>query len=174
MTRRLAPDQTSAEIACQLNAAGLRTGKGTPFAADSVGRWILWRHQFLPDPEPGHNDGELTVCQEYAETLGVSIGTVYDWISTGKLTARRGPAMRLFIPFPPEVEQQCRERVQNWFTYPPKPKSGLQEVQYEATVPTIRRQYFAQTTVAMGSWSRWWSRGSTRTPMAIGRDARPT
>ena len=25
-----------------------------------------------------------------------------------------------------------------------------------------------------GSWSRWWSRGSTRTPMAIARAGRPT
>ena len=34
------------------------------------------------------------------------------------------------------------------FTYPPKPKSGLQEVQFEATVPTVADRV-AQTVVAM-------------------------
>jgi hypothetical protein len=55
-------------------------------------------------------DGELTVKQT-AERVGVSVGTVYAWISTGKLVARRGPASRLYIPFPPHVEQQCRTLV---------------------------------------------------------------
>ena len=119
LTRRLAPDHTSAEIACQLNAAGLRTGKGRPFTADSV-QWILWRHK-IPHPTSGAQDGELTV-HEIAETLGISDGTIYDWISTGKLTVRRGPANRLYIPFPPQVEQQCRERVQNSVHLPAKTK----------------------------------------------------
>ena len=57
-------------------------------------------------------DGELTVRQ-VAARLGVSAWTVYDWISTGKLAARHGPADRLYIPFPPQVEQQCRKRIQN-------------------------------------------------------------
>jgi hypothetical protein len=45
--------------------------------------------------------------------LGVSDGTVYAWISTGKLAARRGPGNRLYIPFHASVEQECRQRVAN-------------------------------------------------------------
>jgi Recombinase/Recombinase zinc beta ribbon domain len=110
LTRRLAPDHTNAQIACQLNAAGLRTGRGRPFTPDSV-QWILWRHK-IPHPTNWAQDGELTVSQ-IAQTLGVTPGTVYvyAWINTGKLNARRGPANRLYIPFGPDVEQQCRQLV---------------------------------------------------------------
>jgi DNA invertase Pin-like site-specific DNA recombinase len=110
LTCRLAPDHTNAQIAEQLNAAGLRAGTGGPFAADHV-QWIRWRHK-IPYPASYARDDELTVTQ-IAQRFGISDGNVYDWISTGKLTARRGPANRLYIPFPPHVEQQCRERVQN-------------------------------------------------------------
>jgi DNA invertase Pin-like site-specific DNA recombinase len=119
LTRRLAPKHTNAQIAEQLNAAGLRTGTGGPFAAEHV-QWIRWRHK-IPYPTTWAQDGEQTVGQ-IAETLGVSDGTVYAWITTGKLTARRGPANRLYIPFPPEVEQQCRERVQNSVHLPSETK----------------------------------------------------
>ena len=57
-----------------------------------------------------------------AERLGVSDGTVYAWINTGKLTARRGPANRLYIPFPPQVEQQCRGLVANSVHLPAETK----------------------------------------------------
>jgi hypothetical protein len=40
----------------------------------------------------------------------VSTGTVHDWITTGFLAARRGPAGRWCIPFPPQIEQACRQR----------------------------------------------------------------
>jgi DNA invertase Pin-like site-specific DNA recombinase len=119
LTRRLAPDHPNAQIAEQLNAAGLRTGTGGPFAAEHV-QWIRWRHR-IPYPTTWAQDGEQTVGQ-IAERLGVSDGTVYAWISTGKLPARRGPANRLYIPFPPEVEQQCRERVQNSVHLPSETK----------------------------------------------------
>ncbi len=110
LTSRLAAEHTSALIAERLNAAGLRTGTGCLFAANHV-QWIRWRHK-LPYPTTWTHHGELTVNQ-IAEKLSVSVGTVYDWIRAGKLAARRGPAHRLCIPFPPEIEQQCRERVQN-------------------------------------------------------------
>jgi DNA invertase Pin-like site-specific DNA recombinase len=110
LTRRLAPTHTNAQIAAELNAAGLQTGTGGPFAAGHV-QWIRWRHK-IPYPTTWAQDGETTVGQ-IAERLAVSDGTIYDWISTGKLTARRGPANRLYIPYGPDVEQQCRERVAN-------------------------------------------------------------
>jgi hypothetical protein len=110
LTKRLAADHTNAQIADQLNAAGLCTRKGEPFAAQHV-QWIRWRYK-IAYPATMGEDGELTVRQ-VAERLDVSGWTIYDWISTGKLTARHGPADRLYIPFPPEVEQQCRQRIQN-------------------------------------------------------------
>ncbi|MCA1679819.1 MAG: recombinase family protein [Actinobacteria bacterium] len=120
LTRRLAAENTNAQIAEQLAAAGLRTGTGGPFTSKHV-QWIRWAHK-IPYPTTWAHHGELTVGQ-IAERLGVSIGTVYDWIRTGKLVARRGPANRLYIPFPPQVEQQCRERVQNSVHLPAETKT---------------------------------------------------
>jgi len=108
LTRRLASDHTSTQIAEQLNAAGLRTGTGRPFTSQSV-QWLLWRHK-IPYPTTWASDGELTVSQ-IAERLGISTGVIYAWIETGKLAARRGPVNRLYIPFAPQVEQQCHQLV---------------------------------------------------------------
>jgi DNA invertase Pin-like site-specific DNA recombinase len=119
LTRRLAPKHTNAQIAEQLNAARLRTGTGGPFAAEHV-QWIRWRHK-IPYPTTWAQDGELTVNQ-LANRLGVSDATVYDWISTGKLAARRGPANRLYIPHGPDVEHECRERVANSVHLPQETK----------------------------------------------------
>jgi DNA invertase Pin-like site-specific DNA recombinase len=119
LTRRLAPDHPNAQIAEQLNAAGLHTTSGCPFTVEHV-QWIRWRHK-IPYPTTWARDGELTVHQ-IAHALGVSDGTIYDWINTGKLAARRGPANRLYIPFSPEVEQQCRQRVANSVHLPTQTK----------------------------------------------------
>ena len=119
LTRRLAADHTNAQIAEQLNAAGLRAGTGGPFKAEHV-QWIRWRHK-IPYPTSWARDGELTVSQ-IAETLGISHGTVYDWVRTGKLGARRGPANRLYIPYGPDVEQECRQRVANSVHLPTETK----------------------------------------------------
>jgi DNA invertase Pin-like site-specific DNA recombinase len=104
LTRRLASDHTNAQIAEHLNAAGLKTGTGGPFKAEHV-QWIRWRHK-IPYPSSYARDDELTVTQ-IAERFAISQGTIYAWIETDKLAARRGPANRLYIPFGPEVEQQC-------------------------------------------------------------------
>jgi hypothetical protein len=40
----------------------------------------------------------------------VSTGTIHYWINAGYLPARRGPASRWCIPFPPDVEAACRDR----------------------------------------------------------------
>jgi hypothetical protein len=106
LIRRLAPDHTNAQIAEQLEAAGLRTSTGLPFDEKAI-RWLRWRYRIGPS-QP--RDGELTVSQ-IAERFGISDGTVYAWIETGKLAARRGPANRLYIAYRPDVEQRCRELV---------------------------------------------------------------
>jgi DNA invertase Pin-like site-specific DNA recombinase len=108
LTRRLASDHTNAQIAEQLNAAGLQAGTGGPFKAEHL-QWIRWRHK-IPYPSSYAREDELTVTQ-LAERFAISEGTVYAWIETDKLAARRGPANRLYIPFGPEVEQQCRRLV---------------------------------------------------------------
>ena len=84
-------------------------------------QWIRWRHK-IPYPASYARDGELTISQ-LAERFGITDGTVYAWIDTGKLTARRGPANRLYIPFPPQVEQQCRRLVTNSVHLPAETKT---------------------------------------------------
>ncbi|MGA8717730.1 MAG: helix-turn-helix domain-containing protein, partial [Solirubrobacteraceae bacterium] len=106
LIKRLAADHTNTQIAEQLNAAGMRTSTGLPFDEKAI-RWLRWRYQIGPS-HPRH--GELTVKQ-IAERLGISDGTVYAWITTGKLAARRGPANRLYIAYGPDVEQHCRQLI---------------------------------------------------------------
>lgn len=116
---RLGPHRTNAELAAELQAAGLRTGTGKPFTAGRVRS--LRNHREIAHPPLLGND-ELTADQ-VAEHLGVSRFTIYDWIRDGKLTARRGHLNRLGILFPSDVEQQCRDRVKN----SPQPRSKAQQ-----------------------------------------------
>jgi excisionase family DNA binding protein len=107
LIKRLATQRTNTEIAAELHAAGLRTGKNLPFDAHAV-RHIRRANNIPSTPLP--HDGQLTVNQ-VAERLGLSPGVVYDWISHDKLAARRDRANRLRIPFDRDVEQDCRERI---------------------------------------------------------------
>jgi predicted site-specific integrase-resolvase len=43
--------------------------------------------------------------------LGVCTRTVINWIKTGWLTGHRGPDNRWHVPFDPQVEAACRERI---------------------------------------------------------------
>ncbi len=109
LIKRLGSQHTDSQLADELNAAGLHTGTGQPFDEAAV-RWVRYAHR-IPSA-PLLQAGELTV-NEVAERLGVSPGAIYDWINNGHLAARRGRANRLCIPFPLEVEQDCRQRVAN-------------------------------------------------------------
>jgi DNA invertase Pin-like site-specific DNA recombinase len=109
LVRRLGPDRSNTEIAAELNAARLRTGTGRPFDAQAVSSLRCFHH--IP-ARLLLRDDELTVSQ-VAERLGIASTVVYYWISTGKLAARHGRANRHCIPFPPDVEQECRERIAN-------------------------------------------------------------
>ena len=81
MVRQLGPVTPAAELAGQLNAAGLATGHGRPFDAKAV-QWI--RHAYnIPAPAP-YADGEISVT-EAARQLGCSTGVIYDWIQAGQL-----------------------------------------------------------------------------------------
>jgi len=40
----------------------------------------------------------------------VTTTTIYGWVHTGALTARRGPGGRICIPYDAEIEHACRQR----------------------------------------------------------------
>ena len=106
LARRIGPHVDNAALAAALNDAGHRTGTGQPFDATAAGNLRNY-HRI---PYPGLlEDGELTPRQ-VAGLAGVSTGTVHYWINSGYLAARRGPAGRWCIPYPPDVEQACRDR----------------------------------------------------------------
>ena len=109
LARRRGGELDNHQLAAELNAAGHRTGTGRPFDP-AAAQWLRWRYQ-IPSPSP-FAAGELDV-REVAERLSVSTGVIYYWIAHGQLDARRGPANRHHIPFPPDIEQACRERVAN-------------------------------------------------------------
>jgi DNA invertase Pin-like site-specific DNA recombinase len=117
LIKHLAPDHTNTQIAEQLDNAGLRTSTGLPFDEKAI-RWLRWRYRIGPS-QP--RDGELTVTQ-LAKRFGISDGTVYAWITTGKLAARRGPANRLYIAYGPDAEQRCRQLVAGSVHLPPETK----------------------------------------------------
>jgi excisionase family DNA binding protein len=116
---RLGPHRTDQQLAAELRAAGLRTGTGRDFDEHAV-RWIRYARK-IPSP-PRLEPGELTVRQ-IAHRLGVSDGAVYYWIRHGQLTARRGPGNRLCIPFDPQAERACRERIANSVHFPTPTKT---------------------------------------------------
>jgi DNA invertase Pin-like site-specific DNA recombinase len=106
LAHRIGPTLDNAGLAAALNAAGYTTGTGAPFTVDAAGNLRHYQHI----PYPGLlRDGERTPRQ-IAEHLGVSVGTVHYWIANGFLPARRGPADRWCIPFPPKIEAACRRR----------------------------------------------------------------
>jgi DNA invertase Pin-like site-specific DNA recombinase len=95
------------DIAEQLNAAGHTTGAGRPFDRMAVANL----RQYHGVPPPGLlQDGEVTVA-DIADRVGISHGAVVHWIARGWLPARRGLNNQWCVPFGPEVEAACRERV---------------------------------------------------------------
>jgi hypothetical protein len=107
MARQLGPVTPTAELAEQLNAAGLTTGHGRPFDVKAV-QWI--RHAYnIPAPPP-YAASEIGVA-EAASRLGRSTGVIYYWIEAAQLNARRGPGNRLCITWNSQVETACRHRI---------------------------------------------------------------
>ena len=106
LARRIGPGCDNNALATTLNDAGHRTGTGQPF--DGVAAANLRNYHHIPYPGL-LEDGELTPRQVAGRT-GVSTGTIHYWINAGYLPARRGPAGRWAIPFPPETEAACRDR----------------------------------------------------------------
>ncbi len=109
LARRLA-DRSDEELVAELARAGFSSGAGRPFNVAAV-RWMRYAHG-IPTPPPPTllAPGELTVA-EVAARLGVADGVIYQWISKGKLDARRGAGERLCVPFSGDVEETCQQRV---------------------------------------------------------------
>jgi hypothetical protein len=107
MVRELGPVTPTAELAGQLNAAGLTTGNGRPFDVKAV-QWI--RHAYNIPAPAACADGEISVA-EAASRTGCSAGVIYYWIENAQLGARRGPGNRLCILWNDRIEAACRERI---------------------------------------------------------------
>jgi DNA-binding transcriptional regulator YiaG len=98
---------TNDELARRLNAAGYITGAGRPFDRVAVTNMRHYHHI----PQPGLlQDGESTVA-DIARRLGIGHGAVIHWIARGWLSAHRGLNDQWCVPFGPDVEAACRERV---------------------------------------------------------------
>jgi DNA invertase Pin-like site-specific DNA recombinase len=105
-------DRSDAELIAELSAAGFLTGSGRPFDVAAV-RWIRYAYRIASPPEPPLLvPGELTV-KDVAARLGIREHVAYYWIRHHQLEARRSTRGRWCIPFPPEVERSCRERIAN-------------------------------------------------------------
>ena len=107
MIRQLGPVTPAAELARQLNAAGMVTGNGRPFDAKAV-QWI--RHAYhIPAPAPYARRRDQR--RRGRQRLGCSTGVIYYWIQAGQLDARRGPGNRLCITWNDPIQAACRDRV---------------------------------------------------------------
>ena len=121
--RRLATEQTDAEIAAALNRDGHHSAKGKPFTKSMVA-WIRYKHG-MPLPEL-KRPGELTVA-EVANKFDVSSGVVYYWIKHGMLLARRrNQGSPLWVTFDLETEHELLQRTDQSIQIP---KSRSQQSQ---------------------------------------------
>jgi excisionase family DNA binding protein len=107
--RAKAATTTDGELADQLNAAGLTTGRGHRFDAAAVHR-ARNANGIRAPRSTGACDGAITI-QQACTKLGVSDNTVLDWIHTGKLAAHQTPARRWHIPWDDTVETQCQHMI---------------------------------------------------------------
>src|SRR6266536_1718024 len=107
LLQRLGSERDDAELAEELNATGYLTGAGRPFDVKAV-RWL--RHVHHMPPPATFQPGELSVA-EVAQRLGISAGAVYYWVQHDQLAAGRTPSGRWCVPFGPEVEAACRQKI---------------------------------------------------------------
>jgi hypothetical protein len=109
--------KTSAELAAELNAAGLSTGKGHRFTTAGVAR--IRDTYTIPAPRtvPLH-DGEISV-QHAAAELGITADAITNWLRTGQAPARKGAAGRWAIPWDPATQALYRQKVAASFRLKP-------------------------------------------------------
>jgi hypothetical protein len=95
------------EIAERLDKAGHMTGAGRRFHCREVANLRIY-HGIPSAASLG--DGTLPASQ-VAKRLGVCLRTVVNWLNKGWLAGRRGPDNRWHVPFGPQVEAACRQRL---------------------------------------------------------------
>jgi len=105
--KQLGPTMSNQDLVEYLGAAGLRTGSGRAFDIAAL-QWV--RHAYKIPPPDRYAAAEISVAVA-ASRLGCSISTVYYWLKTGQLGARRGAGNRLAITWTDEVQAQCRRRI---------------------------------------------------------------
>lgn len=111
--RRYGATRTSAELAAQLDAAGLRTGKGRRWDTAAVAR--VRDTYGIPAPRTAAvREGEVSIAQAAAQ-LGVASKAVGNWIRKGQLPARRGAAGRWCIPWDETTQELYRQQVARSF-----------------------------------------------------------
>jgi DNA invertase Pin-like site-specific DNA recombinase len=90
--------QGDAEIAAELNAQGVRSGRGRSLTVAAVA-WIRWRNSIacmkepkiaLAQPMPDRREDGLYSVRGVARELGVTVHIVRYWQSRGLLVGRRG------------------------------------------------------------------------------------
>jgi hypothetical protein len=103
-------ERDDADIAKELNAAGLTTGFGRPFGAATV-RWVRWSREIGAPLSPSiFAPGELSV-RAVATRLAIGEATIYQWVRDRKLHARRAEGGRLCVAFQADAEETCRELI---------------------------------------------------------------
>jgi DNA invertase Pin-like site-specific DNA recombinase len=131
LARRL-PHLTNSELAQRLNAAGYLTGAGKPFDRMAVTNMRHYHHI----PQPGLLQAGETTVADIARRLGISHGAVIHWINRGWLAARRGLNDQWCVPFSPEVEAACRQRVAD-SAHIHQPDTAAPQADHELTVGEV-------------------------------------
>jgi transposase len=131
MVRNLA-HVSNREIAERLDQAGYRTGAGRPFRCREVANLRIYHN--IPSAASLH-DGTLPASQ-VARRLGVCPHTIINWITKGWLTGHRGLDNRWHVPFGPEIEAACRERIAQ-STQTRRPDSSEPQQAHEHTVRQV-------------------------------------
>jgi hypothetical protein len=103
------PDRSDRDVVADLAAAGLTTATGHPFDVKAV-RGLRRRHRLAGLVARPLSGGDLTAL-DVARRIGVTDDVVYNWLAHGHLDAHRDARGRWRVPFPPDVEDACRQRV---------------------------------------------------------------
>ena len=83
----------------------------------------------------------------------MSTGTIHYWINAGYLLARRGPAGRWCIPFPPEVQAACRERAAG-SAHQPRDTDPAPRREHELSIADAARRLGVKPDVIY-NWAQW-------------------
>lgn len=97
--------QTDRQIAAELTAAGLRTGRGQSFDVRAV-RHVRRGHG-IPSTYADAAPGELSIPQ-LAARLAVPGSVIYRWARSDRLPTRRTASGQYRIAFTADVERVCR------------------------------------------------------------------